>query len=139
MNSQNTPIPRPEYPRPQFVRSDWMNLNGTWTCEFDHARSGYDAGEMLKGGDHKRSRRLWLSQGFDQPITVPFCPESTLSGIAHTDFIEQMWYHRKLEIPADWTESILLHFGAVDYHCDAFIDGVWARRSAPLSIQREVR
>ena len=124
-------LPRPEYPRPQFVREPWINLNGTWTCELDHSRSGYDAAEMLRGGDGDRhSRRLWQSRGFGQPIAVPFCPESRLSGIGYTDFIEMMWYHRKLAIPADWQERILLHFGAVDYHCDIFLDGKLAGRHA---------
>ena len=123
-------LPRPEHPRPQFIREPWVNLNGTWTCELDLGRSGYDAAEMLRGGADRHSRRLWESHGFAQAITVPFCPESRLSGVGHTDFIEMMWYHRTLDIPSDWRERILLHFGAVDYLCDVFIDGKLAGRHA---------
>lgn len=61
-------IPRPEHPNPQFERTAWINLNGTWSCELDHSRSGHDAGEMLHGGGDRHSRRLWLSKGFGQPI-----------------------------------------------------------------------
>ncbi len=57
-------------------------------------------------------------------IAVPFCP-SKLSGVAHTDFIETMWYHRRISIPAAWAgKRVILHFGGVDYECEAFIDGV---------------
>lgn len=106
-----TSIPRSEYPRPQFVRADWLNLNGVWTFTFDTGKSGAERG-------------LAKSTGFDREILVPFCPESRLSGVAHTDFIEMMWYHRAIEAPADWRgRRILLHFGAVDYECEAFIDG----------------
>ena len=70
--------PRPEYPRPQFERSTWINLNGTWTYAFDFGRTGMDKG--------------WnKTEGFDGKITVPFCPESSLSGVQHTDFINSMW------------------------------------------------
>ena len=110
-------IPRPEYPRPQFVRERWINLNGEWTFALDPGKSGHE-------------RSLPHSHGFDRPITVPFCPESRLSGVGHTDFIEQMWYHRKVAVPADWTASILLHFGAVDYRCDVFLDGRLVGRHA---------
>ena len=104
-------IPRSEHPRPQFVRSEWRNLNGVWTYEFDFGKSG-----MARG--------LAKSTGFRDPITVPFCPESRLSGVAHTDFIEQLFYHRKLAIPAAWKDlAILLHFGGVDYECEVFING----------------
>ncbi len=112
-----TQLPRPEYPRPQFRRDDWLNLNGTWTYVFDFGKSG-----------HQRDFRN--ASGFaDGPyggeIMVPFAPESALSGVAHTDFIEAMWYHRRLEVPVDWNgRRILLHFGAVDYECEAFIDGI---------------
>lgn len=103
--------PRSEYPRPQFERSTWQNLNGTWTYTFDFGLSGHD-------------RNLQNSKGFDGKITVPFCPESKLSGVAYTDFINGMWYQRTLQIPADWKgKNILLHFGAVDYEAIIYIDG----------------
>ena len=93
-------IPRPEYPRPQFVRDTWLNLNGVWTIEFDPGKSGEE-------------RKLHESHGFAQKITVPFCPESRLSGVMHTDFIERMYYHRTLTVPKAWSgRRVLLHFGA---------------------------
>ena len=93
-------LPRPEYPRPQFERSEWINLNGQWSYTFDFSRSGMD-------------RELFRSEGFDGQITVPFAPQSELSGVGFTDFIPEMWYQRRLEIPADWDgKRILLHFGA---------------------------
>ena len=104
-------IPRPEYPRPQFQRAAWQNLNGPWTFTFDPGKSGMERG-------------LAHSTGFNQEIMVPFCPESALSGVAHTDFIEMMWYHRPLNIPAEWQgKRIILHFGAVDFESEVFIDG----------------
>lgn len=109
--SQSAGIPRPEYPRPQFQRDAWVNLNGTWTFTFDPGKSG-----MQRGLTH--------ASGFAQTIQVPFCPESSLSGVGHTDFIEMMWYHRKLTVPPEWAGwRIILHFGAVDYECEVFIDG----------------
>ena len=103
--------PRPEHPKPQFRRDAWINLNGPWTFAFDPGRSGRAAG--------------WHeSRGFDREILVPFCPESGLSGVGHTDFIEAMWYHRQIEVPADWAgRDVLLHFGAVDYDSEVFLDG----------------
>lgn len=104
-------IPRPEYPRPQFEREEWVNLNGEWSYTFDGENSGKERG--------------WVdSEGFDEKILVPFCPESELSGIGHTDFIPTMWYQRELDIPADWNgKNIMLNFGGVDYTCEAYIDG----------------
>ena len=110
LNAAND-IPRPEYPRPQFERSEWINLNGEWTYEFDFSNSG-------------RSRRLTIAKQFSNTITVPFCPESKLSGVNYTDFINQMWYQRPISIPSDWEgKKIILHFGAVDYYAEVFIDG----------------
>ena len=96
-------IPRSEYPRPQFERADWVNLNGTWSYSFDFGQTGTDKG--------------WRnSKGFDGKITVPFCPESSLSGVQYTDFIPCLWYQRSIDVPADWAgKNILLNFGAVDY------------------------
>ena len=104
-------IPRPEYPRPQFERTDWLNLNGTWSYEFDFAESGME-------------RDLFKSEGFKDPIIVPFCPESPLSGVNHKDFINQMWYHRNITVPKAWDgRHILLHFGGIDYQANIYIDG----------------
>lgn len=104
-------LPRPEHPRPQFERENWLNLNGSWTFAFDSGRSGAQRG-------------FAASQGFEREIIVPFCPESALSGVGHTDFIEMMWYHRSLTVPTEWAgKRVLLHFGGVDYECEAFIDG----------------
>ena len=104
-------LPRPEYPRPQFCRKDWINLNGIWRFTFDFGKSGMDRG-------------LQNSPGFDGDILVPFCPESELSGVNHKDFIECMWYQREISIPREWQgKRVLLHFGGVDYECEAFIDG----------------
>jgi beta-galactosidase/beta-glucuronidase len=106
-------IPRPEHPKPQFQREAWINLNGLWTYQFDYGRCGSDD-----------RVRLFGSTGFAGSITVPFCPESKLSGVGYTDFIDAMWYHRVLSIPAAWAgKRILLHFGGVDYESEIFING----------------
>ncbi len=103
--------PRPEYPRPQFERAEWINLNGTWSYTFDFSKSGAE-------------KNFQNSDGFNDKITVPFCPESKLSGVKYTDFIEAMWYQRKLDIPAAWSgKRVILHFGAVDYQSTLYIDG----------------
>ena len=102
--------PRAEYPRPQFERSEWKNLNGTWTYELDNSRTGQE-------------RKLVESKDLGGKITVPFCPESKLSGVQHTDFINTIWYQRTLDIPAAWDgKKILLHFGASDYETNIYID-----------------
>ena len=104
--------PRPEYPRPQFQRDQWLNLNGVWDFAFDFGLSGREKGWHEDTSD------------FDRQITVPFCPESELSGIGYTDFIPAVWYHRSFEIPNDWANKrVLLNFGAVDYDCRVWING----------------
>ena len=108
----NGQIPRPEHPQPQFRRDAWLNLNGSWNFAFDFDLSG-----VAKG---------WPGQpsGWDKEIVVPFCPESKLSGIAFTEFIPAVWYHRTFNIPQDWKDRrIFLHFGGVDYDCRAWING----------------
>jgi len=103
-------VPRPEYPRPSMVRADWLNLNGTWEFEVDSGDSGLERGV--------RERPLTGS------ITVPFAPESELSGIGNTDFMPAVWYRRQLSIPAGWAgRRTLLHFGAVDHDATVWVDG----------------
>ena len=103
-------IPRPEYPRPQFVRDAWCNLNGTWQFEIDQGKSGAVRGLYREGAELSGS------------ITVPFCPESSLSGVGYKDFMYGVWYKRKVNIPAQ-TGRTVLHFGAVDYFCRVYVNG----------------
>lgn len=106
---------RAEYPRPQFVREQWMCLNGVWEFEVDQADSG--AGRDL------------LRRGLNQRILVPFAPESELSGICASDFLEAVWYRRVVPIPADWAgKRLLLHFQAVDHDATVWVNGAQAGR-----------
>ena len=105
-------IPRPEYPKPQFERENWLNLNGVWQFEIDNGRSGIDRG--LAEADAKLS---------DQ-ILVPFCPESKLSGIENTDFMYGVWYKRTVTLTEQQcAQRVVLHFGAVDYTANVFVNG----------------
>ncbi|MYR45938.1 sugar-binding domain-containing protein [Streptomyces sp. SID5910] len=103
-------VPRPEYPRPQFVRRDWLNLNGTWQFETDQGDSGLERG--------------LLDRALSGEILVPFAPESELSGVGDTDFLEAVWYRRRFTPPAEWAgRRVLLHFGAVDHDTTVWVDG----------------
>lgn len=105
-------LPRPEYPRPQFVRDNWLCLNGEWQFEIDSANTGL-------------ARGLREKPALDDRITVPFCPESTLSGIGHVDFMEAVWYRREIAVPAEWAAfpRLRLHFQACDYDATVWVNG----------------
>ena len=111
-------IPRPEYPRPQFERKEWMNLNGEWQFEIDNGRSG-------------KERKLYNAEKLADTITVPFCPESRLSGLAHVDFMECVWYMRKVELPEAWVAAgrrTLLNIGACDFETEVYVNGKYIDR-----------
>jgi beta-galactosidase/beta-glucuronidase len=106
-------FPRPEYPRPQWVRPNWINLNGEWQFEIDHGKSGKERG-------YQKSAHTLADK-----ITVPFCPESKLSGVEYKDFMPAVWYRREISVPDSWLNGkILLHFGAVDYETEVWVNGV---------------
>jgi beta-galactosidase/beta-glucuronidase len=108
-------LPKPEYPRPQFAREDWLNLNGWWGFEIDRGDSGVDRG--------LRTREL------ADRILVPFAPESEASGIADTDFLHAVWYRRTVRVPEEWAgREVLLHFGAVDYDATVWVNDVEVAR-----------
>ena len=95
----------PEYPRPQMVRARWLNLNGVWQYQ-----PGISAQETLPKGK------------LTSTILVPFAVESALSGVMEQH--DRLWYRRKFTVPTSWKgEKILLHFGAVDYESEVFING----------------
>src|SRR5690242_20270515 len=102
-------IPKPEHPRPQFFRPDWLNLNGSWQFEADTGDSGLERG--------LRSREL------AGEILVPYAPESEASGVGNTDFLEAVWYRRTVTVPADWAgRRVVLHFGAVDHDATVWVN-----------------
>lgn len=116
-------VPRSEHPRPQQRRERWISLNGAWTCRIIRDPHGHLVEAAIPGG-----RRLADADvgPFQTPIIVPFAPESPLSGIGTTDFMERIDYHRVLDVPAGWAGlDVLLHFGGVDFHADVFLDGRW--------------
>ena len=95
----------PDYPRPQLVRSQWLNLNGMW---------GF---ERAIADEHPPFNKILSSN-----ILVPFPPESALSGI--NSHVDRAWYRREVEIPAVWNgQRIMLHFGAVDWEATVYING----------------
>jgi len=107
-------IPKPEHPRPDRYRGDWVNLNGEWEFEIDHGNSG-------------RERNWFERDALSGKITVPFVPESKLSGVGAQDFMQSVWYRRDFELPASWGDGrVLLHFGAVDYLANVWVNGVHA-------------
>lgn len=88
---------RQEYPRPDFVREQWMNLNGRWSFELGRRKT---------------------------EIQVPFVCQSKLSGIGERIAQDHVTYERAFTVPKDWAEQqVLLHFGAVDYQCDVYVNG----------------
>lgn len=105
---------REEYPRPQFVRENWMNLNGVWEFAFDD--------------DNRGLTEKWYQkdQPFDQEIRVPFVYQTELSGINRQETHEIVWYKRRFELEATplTEDKILLHFGAVDYESSVFLNGM---------------
>ena len=103
-------IPRPEHPKPQFMRQGYINLNGTWQFEIDNGCSGEERGLHTPGN------------ALSGTIQVPFCPESPLSGVGNRDFMNGVWYKRTVNLE-NLDKRVRLHFGAVDYRCKVFVNG----------------
>ncbi len=103
----NPDAPLPEYPRPHLVRNTWMNLNGLW-----------DYSLQPQSSDARPA-------GFDGKILVPFAVESSLSGVGKTVGKDSvLWYRRTVSLPKSFNgQKVLLHFGAVDWQADVYVNG----------------
>ena len=123
--------PREEYPRPQLVREAWQNLNGHWLFAFDDEDKGRDE-EWFK----QESKRV-----FDKTIMVPYTYQCEMSGINDQDFHDIVWYQKTVELAEkDLDEVMLLHFGAVDYRADLWVNGtyVMAHEGGHVSFHADV-
>ncbi|MBV9823883.1 MAG: glycoside hydrolase family 2, partial [Actinobacteria bacterium] len=107
--------PTDVHPRPQLTRERWFDLSGQWQFRYDDSDIGLD----------RRWYREWSpSAGVaEQAITVPFPPESQASGIGDTGFHRVLWYRRTFTAPQQPDERLLLHFGAVDYSAEVWVNG----------------
>ena len=97
----------PEYPRPIMERNDWKNLNGLW--KYAITPKGTPAPAAYQGD-----------------ILVPFAVESSLSGVGKMiNEKEELWYQRTFDVPSAWRgKQILLHFGAVDWKAEVWVNDV---------------
>lgn len=101
-------IPRPEHPRPDFQRAEWLNLNGSW--EFAETDDGTDESFLT-------------NRPYPDRILVPFCRESKLSGLERKGFVKNVWYRRTFVRP-DWSAPrTLLHIGACDWRTRVWVNG----------------
>lgn len=114
---------RPEHPNPQFRRDNWQNLNGEW--DFGFSKKAKRRYKFSKNYD--KAVALRKRENYNQTIIVPFCPESKLSGVGYTDFLNEVWYRRTVHL--DEIEGrILLHIGAADYQTTVLVNGKPAGR-----------
>lgn len=121
---------RGEYPRPQFVRKDWISLNGVWDFTVDNSLTGEE-------------RNFQKAEKFDMEIIVPFCPESKLSGLEIKDFMNGVWYTRTFSLPEVWltdNRHTFLNIDACDYITKVFINGneVGIHRGGYISFSFEI-
>ncbi len=117
-------LPHPQYPRPTFVREDWISLNGQWEFDFDDNDTGLAKRWYLPARACPQGRDSGGKHRFKRRIKVPFPFQSKLSGIGDTSSHDVVWYRRKFNIPDGCRgKRILLHFGAVDYLAAVWLNG----------------
>lgn len=116
MTTTVTTYQRTEYPRPQFQRQSWLNLNGSWKFAFDDQNIG--------------EKGLWFENpSFTKEIQVPFTYETKASGIGEEKFHPYVWYQRTFEVPkAEIGKKVILRFQASDYITKVWVNGTYIGR-----------
>ena len=99
-----------EYPRPQFKRDNWYNLNGEWNFLFDDDNVG-------------EQEKYYINFPCESIINVPFTYETKLSGIGDESIHSAVWYNRKFSLTADDLKGLLLHFEGSDFYTKVWING----------------
>lgn len=99
--------PLPEYPRPQLVRGHWQNLNGLWEYRIAPGQLGE------------------IPQTYEGQLLVPYPVESALSGVGkRVGKTQTLWYRTAVRVDREIrNERVLLHFGAVDWRCEVYVNG----------------
>lgn len=114
MPSSDHPSTSPLHPRPDFQREPWLDLSGEWDFDFDPHGKGWDDGWFLPG-----------RHAFGRRIRVPFSWAAPLSGVGE-EFEGDGWYAREVTAPPDWQDGRpFVVFGAVDWSCDVWLNGIW--------------
>ena len=107
----DTNNPLPEYPRPQLVRTDWLNLNGLWQFQAGATNDPVPTNQTLSG-----------------QILVPYPMESAISGVMQ--YSQFSWYRRTFTVPPAWNgKRIILHLDAVDWRATVYVNGAAGRNS----------
>lgn len=101
-----------DYPRPQFLRKNWLCLNGQWSFAFDNGQEG--------------QQKDWVNH-FPQGhhIQVPYTYETAMSGIGDPTVHPVVWYDRTVTLPSSVSGRLLLHFEGVDYHAKVWVNGIY--------------
>ena len=105
-------LPREEYPRPDFVRNSYQCLNGEWDFAYDDQNVGL-------------SEKWFQGKALDKKIIVPYTYLTELSGINEQDFHDVVWYQKEVKVERKISNGrVILHFGAVDYTSDVWVNGI---------------
>lgn len=103
-----------KYPNPQFIRENYISLNGEWEFEIDNAPTIF-----------YWQKKYQLEEHLSSKIIVPFPVESELSKVNNKDFNLRLWYKKKIEFKKEWeNKNILLCFGAIDYEAYIYVNGI---------------